>query len=211
MESILQAIEASYAGLAEHQDASGVSFLRYEELLAAPVATIRRLAELLDVKCDARTAETIWASIEGISEASDEGHLRDPRAGKWREFIPPRFAERIRKSRLREYAAAVGYRMDTEDFLGTHVTFPPHEFDLLNMAWQDASWESPTGKRHAIHHPDLYRAHDQDLGLLFVSERSFAEPIEKLRRSPVLRDLVAAAGHEAWDEPPLLADFLNLR
>lgn len=208
MESILDDVEAYCKLIVEHKDA--VSSLRYEELLATPVPMIRRMAEILDVTCDDGRAEEIWSSLDG-RPLSASGHLWDPRAGKWREFIPARLARRIRGSRLREYAEAMGYEMPLEAFEGTRAELPSHKCKPLDVAWQDARWESSTGKRHAIMHPKLYREQDSKIGLLMISAREFEAPMERLRRSPVLADVLSAGRLKPWPEAPLIAEFLGLR
>src|SRR5690606_24636284 len=114
----------------------------------------------------------IWVALEG-KPLSGPGHLWDPRAGKWREFISPRFAKKIVNSRLREYAETMGYELPAEAFVGNRSDIPPHKCNPLDLAWQDGRWASSTGKRHAIQHPDLYRLHDKAAGLLLVCGRRF--------------------------------------
>lgn len=210
MDGMLKAVEAYYAGIADHLGALGVSFVRYEALMADPVRTIRHLAEILGVRCTDDNALNIWTEL-GNKPLASVGHMWSPGAGKWRKFIPPRFSERIRASRLREYAEEAGYRMDAEDFEGTDVEMPSNVCDPMYLAWEEGRWELLTGKPCAIEHPAIYRLHDDESGLLWVGAREYEATMERLRHSKRLEDLLAAGRPLAPSEPPLVADLLGLR
>lgn len=210
MEGMLQTIEAYYAAMVKHRQAKGVTFLQYADLLADPIVTIRRVADFLDVDVNDQESEVIWSDLKG-SRLSGEGHFWDPRSGKWREFIPLRFAERIIGSPLHEYAKSFGFDFSEKDFIGSRADVQSYAADLFNIAWQDARWESSTGKQPAISHPDVYRAHDQELGLLMVCGKNYAPVMENLRMSPVLRDILAASKASSWHEAALMAPYLGLK
>jgi len=210
MDNLLKAVEAYYAELAEHQGASGITLIRYEELLASPVRVIRQIAEVLGVKCNDGDAGRLWEKL-GNKPVVGIGHLWDPRAGKWKEFIPARYAERIRASHLRECAEALGYRLEAEDFKGTRSEISPNACDPMYLALEEGRWQCLTGKQPAITHPDVYRVVDQKSGLLMVCSNQYAETMERLRNSPVLRDLLAAGQLGSGSEPPLVEDLLELR
>lgn len=207
MEGMLQAVEVYYAGIAENQNASGVTLLRYEALMADPVRTIMQLAELLGVECAESGAGAIWSALSNRPLAG-AGHKWAPGAGKWRTFIPRRFVDRIRASRLREYAEAVGYRFEATDFEGSRDAIPENVCNDMYLAWEDGRWEVITGKPRALVHSDVCRVHDEESGLLALGARQYELAIDRLVQSSDLRNLMAAGKGDAW-EPPLLSAFLK--
>jgi hypothetical protein len=209
MEGMLSTVEAYYAGIVEHLNASGVSLLRYEALMADPVRTIKELAEVLGVECSETEAQRNWSKF-GNKRLAGAGHLWAPGAGKWRQFIPRRFAERICASPLREYAEALGYPWDAEDFVGSRAEVRQNACNPMYVAWEDARWEVLTGKPPAFVHPDVYRVRDEDTGLLMICARQYEGEMERLRQSNRLRHLVGAGAGVGTMEPPLVSDLLGL-
>jgi hypothetical protein len=209
--AMLASVGEYYEHMNDHHTSNEVEFLRYEELLASPNAVIRRLASILGVECNEAKADEIWAALGKATLSQDRGHRWDPRAGKWREFISPRFAKRIVESPLCKYARNFGYEIHEESFTGQRAAVPVHKSDIFDIAWQDARWESSTGKQPAILHADVYRVHDQENDLLMVCSKSYAPIMESIRHSTVFLDMLAAARIIPWREPSLIAPYLKLK
>ena len=211
MDGMLQTVEAYYEQMYLHKNSKDVEFIKYEDLLAEPVTMIKRLSKILGVEANTNAYETIWNELKNTSLSSDAGHLWDPRADKWREYIPARFAKRICKSRLREYATTFGYELNETHFTANKAEIQSNTSDTLHIAWRDAQWEAPIGKQPNISHPDMYRVNDDETGLLFVCSSRYERVMERLRVSQMLRDLLAAAKCKDWLEPSLITDYLKLR
>jgi len=209
MTSMLDVLEGYFKGISEHH--TEVDCVKYEDLLADPARTIRQLANIIDADVSDETIAGIWNGVKGRILSGDAGHYWNPSAGKWMQYIPARYADRIMASPLREYAARLGYRIEREMFKGDAVFTPSGRCSELDLAWQDARWEAPTGKQPGLRHPDLYRVHDAGLGLLFIGSMRYKDEMERLRHSPIFADLLAAGRAPANAEPSLIAEHIGLR
>lgn len=95
-------------------------FLRYEDLLADPVAMIRRLAEMLDREVDVATARAWWAEIgmRNLDHMPDD-HFRGGGVGGGRSVLPPDIAS---DPHLRLVSRRLGY---AEEDAGDPINVPP--------------------------------------------------------------------------------------
>jgi Sulfotransferase domain len=209
MMSMIEILEAYFRGLREFR--SSVTCIRYESLLANPMQILKEFAEAIGAMVTEEDITRIWEDLSGRTLSNDPGHRWDPRPGKWMEYIPERYADIIMSSRLRDYAKILGYEIERDMFKGDDHAPDIELCSELHLAWQDARWESSTGKRPALRHKNVYRVHDIDRGLLFVASSRYRGTLETLRQSSAFADLLAAGAVPTDAEPSLIREHLGLR
>ena len=206
-EEMVKMLEAYYARIVRNQD--DVILVRYEDLLADPLETLQKLAEGMGLSVSKKDCKTIWdEGIQGKTLSTDRGHYWAPKQDKWQSYIPPRYAERICNSPLREYAEKLGYKIDSDDFRGELSDTPENHCDLMNVAWQEARWEIPTGKPPNIFHQDIVIKEFKELGIQTVTRKFYQPVFDELLESKMFREVMQAARLEPWNESNMVLGSL---
>lgn len=206
-EEMVKMLEAYFARIIRNLD--DVIMVRYEDLLADPTATLQKLADAMGISTNGTDYKKIWEEgVKGKTLSDDRGHYWAPKENKWQEYLPPRYAERICDSRLHGYAKKLGYRIDKEDFKGELSDIPENDCDLMNVAWQEARWEIPTGKPPKILHKDIVLKNFEALGIKTITRKPYQPIIDELVESRMFIDVMQAARLEPWNESNRILDGL---
>ncbi len=94
------------------QHRHGYVVMRWEDLIADPVPTIRRLAAAADIETTAEFARGVWAQLDHVNLTQAHKHNYRPGAGiigGWKQWAVNEHLEIARHHGLEEIAVALGY------------------------------------------------------------------------------------------------------
>lgn len=161
---MLQTVEAFYWHLAQNRE--HLSFVRYERLQSDPAGEIADLASLFGLEVSEDECLELWSALGNKPlDTTGKGHLWDPRAGKWKEFLGRWHWDQIQQTRLPELAASFGYEMAADDF-SAPVEVSERPLPHMTQA-EDATLHVAIGK--PINHPDIVKIRDELTGALILT------------------------------------------
>ena len=111
--SVCDAATAYYRGYAE-LDGDDLLFVKYEELMADPMAQLRRLAAWLPADLNDEQLTEMWGQVADKSLTGRPEHYWKPGAGKYLKLLSREHVPIIEASGLAEAAAAMGYPVDLD-------------------------------------------------------------------------------------------------
>lgn len=197
--SMIDALENYYCTIAAAKDE--IDYLTYEELLSDPVATLQKLATIFDRSITEEAARAIWQKWFDMP-AAGPGHRWDPRAEKWKEFIPQRFADRLVGSKLEAAARIFGYTFRREDFRSHSHASEKVVLDHRLIAVEDCRYNVLVGKDIVLSDEGFYAASSGDTGLFASGPAQVRSSIDRLLNSPLTKDVLAAVS--VFEFPPEL-------
>ena len=185
--SMIDTLENYYCAIAATKN--DVDYLTYEDLLSDPVATIRKLAATFGCSVTDEAAHGIWQLWVDIP-AAGPGHRWDPRAEKWKEFMPARFAGRLIGSKLEVAAREFGYSFSREDFRGPSRVSDEVELDYRVIALEEGRYNVLVGKEIVISDNGFYAASNRETGLFASAPIHARASVDRLLNSPLAKDVL---------------------
>lgn len=188
--SMINALEKYYCAIAAARDQ--FECLRYEDLLSEPVSTIQNMGRMFGCDVTEASARDIWQRWSD-KPAAGEGHRWDPRAEKWKEFVPARFCDRLMGSKLEAAAEAFGYHFSREDFGG-----PSRESDKVALndriiAVEEGRYSVLLGKEIVLSNDGFSYARNRETGLFAAGPAHVRASIDRLLNSSLVKDVAAAS------------------
>jgi hypothetical protein len=187
--SMIDALERYYVAVVAAKD--HIHLLAYENLLSEPVLTIQRMATMFGGSVSADAAGRIWRKWAD-EPAAGGGHRWEPGAGKWKRFLPARFANRLIGSKLEAAAATLGYTFERDGFQGPDGI---NENVMLNdrlIALEEGRYNLLVGKDVVLLHDGAHRGINPETGMFISGPLHAQGAIERVLHSPIVKDILVA-------------------